>query len=393
MLLPFRHKTPPDSFPYATLGLIIVNSLIYAFTATGYRLREEVMTSWAVSSQHMLPHRFVASMFLHSDIWHLLGNMWFLWLFGSAVEGRLRAPRFLLLYLIAGVAGDFMQFAAAHTGHYQVGASGAIMGCIGAALYMFPHSFVDFFWIWSSWNWGIASWRMYWVAIYYLSYNLLFGLLGFGNIAYFAHIGGLLGGLVVCFFFIVKRDNVTASDAKAMIDGEKDYIILNEHELSSIAVSKSEDPKLALAWMIRSITAMGPINIECLKAFHSQFHEILKCAEPENLERIAIHGSMQEGLFSCEEALELAARLEQLFNFELAQRMYLYTINSKDKTDEEHAEAIFKFGRLQELSLLNVDSAKLAYADLVQKFPLHPLASQAQLHLDEIAKRKKPATP
>ena len=267
------------------------------------------------------------------------------------------------------------------------------MGCMGAALYMFPHSLVDFFYAWAYYSWGVTSWRMYWVAAYYMGYNLLFGLLGFGNVGYFAHIGGFLGGVIVCFFFIVKRDNATASDAKALIQNESDYIILNEHELSSIAESKSEDPRLALAWMIRSITAMGPINIECLKAFHSQFHEILKVAEPENLERLAIHGSMQEGLFSSAEALELADRLAHLFNFELSERMYLYAINSKDKTDDEHAEAILKFGRLQELSLLNVESAKLAYADLLQKYPMHPLAPQARMHLDEIAKRKKPGVP
>jgi len=392
MLLPIRHKTPPDTFPFATLGLIVVNVLVFVVTINGLSIREEVVEDWAVSSQHMLPHRFLASMFLHADLFHLLGNMWFLWLFGSAVEGRLRAPRFLLLYLLAGVAGDLLQMAV-HPGQFQIGASGAIMGCMGAALYMFPHSLVDFFYAWAYYSWGVTSWRMYWVAAYYMGYNLLFGLLGFGNIGYFAHIGGFLGGVAVCMFFIVKRDNVTASDAKALIKNRTDYIILNEHELSSIAESNSEDPKLALAWMIRSITAMGPINIECLKAFHFQFHEILKVAEPENLERLAIHGSMQDGLFSCAEALELAGRLEQIYKFELAERMYLYVINSKDKTDDDHASAIYHFGRLQELSLLNVESAKLAYADLIRQYPMHPLAAQAQIHLNEIAKRKKPSVP
>ncbi len=392
MLLPIRHKTPPDTFPFATLGLIAVNVLVFLVTTTGLGIREEVVKDWAVSSQHMSPHRFLASMFLHGDLFHLLGNLWFLWLFGSAVEGRLRAPRFLLLYLLAGVAGDLLQMVV-HPGQFQIGASGAIMGCMGAALYMFPHSLVDFFWMWGYYSWGVSSWRMYWVAAYYMGYNLIFGLLGFGNVGYFAHIGGFLGGVVVCLLFIVKRDNVIASDAKALINNNSDYIILNERELSSIAESNSEDPKLALAWMIRSITSMGPINIECLKAFHSQFHEILKVAEHENIERLAIHGSMQEGLFSCAEALVLAGRLEQIYKFELAERMYLYVVNSKDKSDDEQATAIFRFGRLQELSLLNVESARLAYIDLLAKYPAHPLADQARMHLDEISKRKKPSSP
>ena len=77
-MIPYRAKNPPESFPYATIGLIAVNTLIYIFTSE-YLLsaKEGVVKDWAISHDTFSPIRMVSSMFLHGSLMHLLGNMLF----------------------------------------------------------------------------------------------------------------------------------------------------------------------------------------------------------------------------------------------------------------------------------------------------------------------------
>lgn len=109
MLLPVKAKNPPESVPYGTIGLIAINILIYALTSEyGLIIREEVVDAWAFKSMDFPSVTLLTSMFLHIDVWHILGNMWFLYLFGFAVEGRLKSGKFLLLYFASGFGGDLM---------------------------------------------------------------------------------------------------------------------------------------------------------------------------------------------------------------------------------------------------------------------------------------------
>jgi membrane associated rhomboid family serine protease len=140
-----------------------------------------------------------AHMFLHSGIVHLLGNIWFLWVFGANVEGRIGAFRYLLLYLLAGVAAAASQVAAAPMSVVpMLGASGAISGVLGAYLILFPTAFV----------WTLVPWfvpivpipailfLILWFALQ--AYNgvgaLLNGSGANGGVAWWAHAGGFLAG-------------------------------------------------------------------------------------------------------------------------------------------------------------------------------------------------------
>src|SRR5947209_6003270 len=164
MLLPYKSKNPPESFPFATIGLIAINLIVYACTTKdGLSIRREVVEQYAVSGEHFTLLRCFTSMFLHGGVLHILGNMWFLYLFGFAVEGRLRSLKFLIVYMAAGFAGDLLHQAllgSSHPERFSLGASGAIMGILGSALYMFPFSKVNFVWSWSYTWWQVVTWDM-----------------------------------------------------------------------------------------------------------------------------------------------------------------------------------------------------------------------------------------
>ena len=93
MIIPFRTKNPPEHFPYVTLILIVVNVLIYFLTSLGnycLRIDDTVIEQFAVTHNTLNLWRLTTAMFLHANLEHIIGNMLFLWIFGAAVEGRLR---------------------------------------------------------------------------------------------------------------------------------------------------------------------------------------------------------------------------------------------------------------------------------------------------------------
>ncbi|MGH7388565.1 MAG: rhomboid family intramembrane serine protease [Candidatus Rokuibacteriota bacterium] len=154
------------------------------------------------------------SMFLHGSWMHLIGNMWFLWLFGNNIEDSMGRARFVVFYLACGVAAALLQvFVNSASGVPMVGASGAISGVMGAYLVLYPR--VRVFAIVPigiiPLSIALPAWTMllYWVALQFLS-----GLTGMlaeerGGVAFWAHVGGFVAGVVLIKFF-ARRDDVSA---------------------------------------------------------------------------------------------------------------------------------------------------------------------------------------
>jgi membrane associated rhomboid family serine protease len=148
----------------------------------------------------------LTSMFLHGSWMHLLGNMWFLWLFGNNVEDAMTRPRFALFYLICGVAAALLQvFMEPDSIVPMVGASGAISGVMGAYLVLYPRVRV-----FTLITLGFFLTRVAlpaWVMLIYWALLQLAG--GFvrtasepgGGVAFWAHIGGFLAGVVLVKLF------------------------------------------------------------------------------------------------------------------------------------------------------------------------------------------------
>src|SRR5262245_56652885 len=152
------------------------------------------------------PLHLLTSMFLHGSWMHLLGNMWFLWLFGNNVEDSMTRPRFVAFYLLCGLAAALLQtFVTPDSIVPMVGASGAISGVMGAYLVLYPRVRVFTlvplgFFITTV---ALPAWVMllYWAFLQLVS-GLFTGVSGAqGGVAFWAHIGGFLAGLLLVTVF------------------------------------------------------------------------------------------------------------------------------------------------------------------------------------------------
>ena len=159
-------------------------------------------------------HNVITSMFLHGSWMHLLGNMWFLWLFGNNIEDSMTRPRFLAFYLLTGLAAAFAQVAANPASDVpMVGASGAISGVMGAYLVLFPRVRVFTlvpigFFITSI---ALPAWLMlvYWAFLQFAGGLTSIVAEGRGGVAFWAHLGGFVAGVVLVKLF-EQREYVAA---------------------------------------------------------------------------------------------------------------------------------------------------------------------------------------
>lgn len=233
MLLPYRVKNPPKRFPFVTLSLIAANVLVYVFTtSTLLEIRPDIVENYAFAIGLSPLVNFITASFLHAEPFHLLGNMLFLWLFGPSVEDRLGKIQYIFLYFVTGFAGDILQGLVDKSllgvPRPGIGASGCIMGVVGAYWYIFPWSRVCVVY-WFGWFWrGITDIAAVWVVGLFVLMDVFEGvLLGAagmtGGVANFAHIGGAVLGALMVMGMMVKRDTEAVSEAKAIQADAHDY--------------------------------------------------------------------------------------------------------------------------------------------------------------------------
>ena len=200
-MLPLRDHERSELFPFVTIGLIAVNILAFLIEVTSPDLDVFIQT-WALVPSALHPITFLTSMFLHGGLMHIGSNMWYLWIFGDNVEGRIGHGKFFLFYLAAGLVAAAAELPKLlGTDVPLLGASGAIAGVLWMYLAFFPHHRVDalvpdFF----------GFWRMMTIPAS-LVLGFLFVLqvfsgvgsigVGGGGVAWFAHIGGFAFGFVV----------------------------------------------------------------------------------------------------------------------------------------------------------------------------------------------------
>jgi membrane associated rhomboid family serine protease len=168
----------------------------------GFRMTDSLVCAADPGRQ---PQHVFTSMFLHGSWMHLLGNMWFLWLFGNNIEDSMSRGRFVIFYLLCGVAAAFAQVIDDPGSVVpMVGASGAISGVMGAYLILFPRVRVFTlvtlgFFITTV---ALPAWTMllYWMALQMLGGLSSIGAEG-GGVAFWAHVGGFVAGVVLVKLF------------------------------------------------------------------------------------------------------------------------------------------------------------------------------------------------
>jgi membrane associated rhomboid family serine protease len=213
-LIPIRDDNPTGRIPFVTRALIVVNAALFLYELSLGDALRAFMYEWG-----MVPLRLTAALevgneplaapaatlltstFLHGGWMHLIGNMWYLWIFGDNVEDRLGHVRFLIFYLVAGVFAGLVHYLTAATSQVPtVGASGAIAAVLGGYLVAFPRArvltlvplfvFIQFVWLPAVLVLGLWFFYQFFSGALSLSYGAT------GGVAWWAHIGGFVFGLV-----------------------------------------------------------------------------------------------------------------------------------------------------------------------------------------------------
>ncbi len=206
-MFPIRDDNPHFLKPYATIGLIVANVAAWILVQ---RLGTEPGLSASVLGLGLVPadaswHSVLTSMFLHGGWLHLIGNMWFLWIFGNNVEDAMGHFRFVVFYLLCGIAAALAQLATdPGSGIPMVGASGAIGGVMGAYVLLYPRVHVHLLLLLGFYVTTIAvpAYLMlgYWFLLQLLSGWGTLGLQG-GGVAFWAHVGGFVAGAILVMLF------------------------------------------------------------------------------------------------------------------------------------------------------------------------------------------------
>ncbi|MBI1757517.1 MAG: rhomboid family intramembrane serine protease [Fimbriimonas ginsengisoli] len=384
MLLPVRSKNPPESLPIATCLLIGINVLVYALTSNGFEIRPDELERWAIRGDRFDLIHNVSALFLHADLFHLLGNMWFLYLFGFAVEGRLRSAKALTVYFGAGFAGSGLQqltLGAANPTIPSLGASGAIMGLMGAALFLFPFAQITCAWAWY-YRFGTSDWPMWGVALWYVGFDLLGALVLKGDgIGHFAHLGGVSGGLVLTAAFRPRRDSEAASEAKAEFSDTKDLRMLTPADLSAMAASNPDDTTLVLNWIYTSLVESRGVSPECCGAFVRLLPEMIQREPIQTVGFVASAIAKTPGELSIHHLFEIASRLEHAGDSATVLRLYQAILNDPAASDRDQEAATFRTARIYDYTLRDAMRAIPGYEHIVRQYPMGPFANTSRARL------------
>jgi membrane associated rhomboid family serine protease len=141
-VIPLRDVIPSRTTPYITITIIALNALAWLFELSlPHDALTEFLTRFGVVPAYFSPPTLITSMFLHGSWSHVLGNMWYLWIFGDNVEDRVGHGRFIVFYLLCGIVASVGQIAVDPASMLPtIGASGAIAGVMGAYFVLYPHS-------------------------------------------------------------------------------------------------------------------------------------------------------------------------------------------------------------------------------------------------------------
>jgi membrane associated rhomboid family serine protease len=208
-MIPLRDVIPSRTTPYVTVTIIVLNAAAWWFEIT---LPRDALTPFlqaygVVPAELRLP-TLVTSMFLHGSWAHVIGNMWYLWIFGDNVEDRLGHGRFIVFYLLCGMTAAIGQVLMDPTSTLPtIGASGAIAGVMGAYFVLFPKSrvltLIPLIIIWDIIELPAVFLLGFWFLLQLLNAGSVTASAnsGSGGVAFAAHVAGFVTGLIAVFVF------------------------------------------------------------------------------------------------------------------------------------------------------------------------------------------------
>ncbi|MGH8103440.1 MAG: rhomboid family intramembrane serine protease [bacterium] len=209
-MFPLRDENPSYQFPIVVVALILVNVAFFLWEISApeadaifhhYALIPAAVTGHAAIAGNIGWSAIFSSMFMHAGWGHLIGNMWFLWLFGDNIEWVMGRVRFILFYFMCGIAAALAQVYLNPTSTLpMVGASGAIAGVIAVYVISYPsakiQTLIAFFYYWRVVPVSAVVWIGIWILMQVLGSVVVAGMGDVGGVAYAAHIGGFAAGLL-----------------------------------------------------------------------------------------------------------------------------------------------------------------------------------------------------
>ncbi len=238
-MIPLRDTIQSKNYPIVNVSIIAINILVYLFQmAYGQNLTRFIFTYGLVPARYSVPSiasqftlneqvfSFFSFMFLHGGFWHLLGNMWSLYIFGDNVEDRLGPVRYLLFYVLCGFASGLAHlFTNWHSQVPTIGASGAIAGVMGAYFLLYPRSriltLIPIFFL----PYFIEVPAFVFLGVWFLFQFLSAagGPAQGGGIAWWAHIGGFIFGVIFLKLFLELPELGLTKRASSKISKKKTH--------------------------------------------------------------------------------------------------------------------------------------------------------------------------
>jgi len=189
--------------PIINIFLILINVFLFLYFFLNGNLENAILNYGAIPNQIIVGQKFqtlISSMFLHAGFSHLIGNMWFLWIFGDNVENKIGKLKYLIFYLLAGILAAYIHCITSPFDLKDipvVGASGAISGILGAYLILFPKNRIrTFFWFYIRPIFFYVP-AFFFIGIWILYQILYLSTITYSAVAYTAHIAGFLSGMIL----------------------------------------------------------------------------------------------------------------------------------------------------------------------------------------------------
>jgi len=213
-MIPLRDVIPSRTTPYITTTIIILNAIAWLFEVSlPQDTLNQFIGTYGVVPAYFSPPTLITSMFLHGSWMHVIGNMWYLWIFGDNVEDRLGHGRFIVFYLLCGIAAAIGQIVMDPTSTLPtIGASGAIAGVMGAYFVLYPQSrvltLIPLIIFWEVIELPAYILLGFWFVMQLFSAGAIAVTAsshGSGGVAFAAHVAGFLVGMAGVFVF-KKRD-------------------------------------------------------------------------------------------------------------------------------------------------------------------------------------------
>lgn len=219
-MIPYKDDNPTSTFPFVTIGIVALNILVFLYEVMSPSGMEKLAYSYGAIPNYILNFEklqpippvltIFSAMFMHGGVFHIAGNMLYLWIFGNNIEDKVGHLRFVFFYIFCGIVAAYTNaITDPHSLTPMIGASGAISGVLGAYLLLFPRAtvhtlvFLGFF---------VTVVKIpalivigFWAILQFVNGVISTGFAREGGVAWFAHIGGFLVGLLTIRLWLPRR--------------------------------------------------------------------------------------------------------------------------------------------------------------------------------------------